>query len=83
MSVINSMLDDIKIPKFMRIRQHFDAFKIEDIEGTITKRFQEENIKCTIKAGQKIGITVGSRGIAHPICSNYHKMKIRNNYTIV
>lgn len=76
MSVINSMLDDIKIPKFMRIRQHFDAFKIEDIEGTITKRFQEENIKCTIKAGQKIGITVGSRGIANlkdivqSVCNN-------------
>lgn len=63
MDAIRSMLDDIEIPRFVRISQRFDATKIENIEETINDKFQQDNIKDTIKKGQKIGITVGSRGL--------------------
>jgi len=65
MDVIGSMLDHIEIPKFVCIRQHFDASKIENIEDVINSQFQKHNIKDTIKEGQIIGVTVGSRGLAN------------------
>lgn len=65
MDAIRSMLDNIEIPKFVRIRQKFDNTKIVDIEKEIKKQFQKEKIANTIKEGQTIGITVGSRGIAN------------------
>lgn len=65
MEVIKSMLDGIEIPKFVRIRQHFDAVKIENIEEVINAQFQKDSIKDLVKEGQTIGITVGSRGIAN------------------
>lgn len=76
MDVIGSMLDHIEIPKFIRIRQYFDATKIDDIEEHIKLQFQKDSIKNSIKAGQTIGITVGSRGLANlkeivrSICNN-------------
>lgn len=63
MDAIRSMLDDIKIPKFVLISQRFDGTKIENIEETISEKFQQDGIKETIKEGQTIGITVGSRGL--------------------
>ncbi len=65
MNVIGSMLDNIEIPKFARIRQYFDSTKIENIEEHINEQFHKNDIKSTIKAGQTIGITVGSRGLAN------------------
>lgn len=63
MDAISSMLNDIEIPKFFRIRQNFDSSKIENIEEVINAQFKKDNIKNTIKPGQTIGITVGSRGL--------------------
>lgn len=65
MDVLGSMLDNIEIPKFARIRQNFDSSKIENIEEHINLQFQREEIKDTIKPGYTIGITVGSRGLAN------------------
>ena len=63
MDAIRSMLDDIEIPKFVSIRQQFDATKIENIKEVIDAKFQQDNIKDIIKEGQTIGVTVGSRGL--------------------
>lgn len=65
MDVLGSMLDNIEIPKFVRIKQYFDTSKIEDIEGHINTQFKRDEIRSTIKKGQTIGITVGSRGLAN------------------
>ncbi len=76
MDVIGSMLDNIEVPKFARIKQFFDTTKIDDVEKHINLQFQREDIKRTIKANQTIGITVGSRGLANLkdivkfLCSN-------------
>ena len=65
MDAIRSMLDNIEIPKFVRIRQIFDTTRVENIEECINSQFQEDKIANTIKSGQTIGITVGSRGLAN------------------
>lgn len=44
-----------------KIKQKFDSFYIEDIEGAIGKEIEKLNLK--IKKGQRIAITAGSRGI--------------------
>ncbi|WP_313344178.1 lactate racemase domain-containing protein [Sedimentibacter sp.] len=76
MDVMGSMLDNIEVPKFARIKQFFDTTKIDDVEKHINLQFKREDIKRTIKANQTIGITVGSRGLANLkdivkfLCSN-------------
>jgi hypothetical protein len=80
MDVIRSMLDEIEIPKFVRIRQSFDDTKIENIEEEISKQFKRDDIACTIKEGQTVGVTVGSRGLANLkeivkyVCDNIKKI---------
>jgi hypothetical protein len=44
-----------------KIKQEFDSFYIEDIEGAVKQEIDNLNLK--IKKGQRIAITAGSRGI--------------------
>ena len=44
-----------------KIKQEFDSFYIEDIEGEVKQEIDNLNLK--IKKGQRIAITAGSRGI--------------------
>jgi len=80
MKAIHSMLDDICLPKMMRIRQLFDDCIVKDIHTEIDKQFNLKAFSETIKPGTHIGITVGSRGIANlrtivaRICYNIKKL---------
>lgn len=65
MNIVNDMLDNIEIPKFALINQNFETEKLDNLEENIDNQFKEETIKTRIKPGQKIGITVGSRGISN------------------
>lgn len=57
--------EDMKIalPKMHTVRQQFNNEKLEDIKGTIEFEAHKDSIKGLIKAGQKIAVAVGSRGI--------------------
>lgn len=63
MSVKVEGMDNIKIPKMMKIRQIYDPFKIKDLKSWI-EREMETNLsdKDSFK-GKRICITAGSRGI--------------------
>lgn len=80
MEIVNKMLNDIEIPKFAYITQFFQTNKLENIEDIINNHFRDKNVKNTIKADQKIGITVGSRGITNlkeivrAVCRNIQKL---------
>lgn len=63
--IINNMLKDVKIPKMAKILQKFDENSIKDIPAVIKRELNKPEIAGTIKAGQSIAITVGSRGIAN------------------
>jgi len=64
-NVINTLLDDAKIPKMAKIRQTFLKSKIDDIAKTVSDELYRPEIISTIKPGQSIAIAVGSRGIAN------------------
>lgn len=53
----------MKLPKMHKVRQSFKRDKIDDIAKTIDKEFEKDSVISTIKAGQKVAVAVGSRGI--------------------
>jgi hypothetical protein len=48
-----------------RIRQHFDAPRIDDIPAAVRAEVRKLNPGQTIKSGHTVAISVGSRGIAN------------------
>ena len=56
------MIEDIKVRK---IKQNFDRTKIDNLSEYIHQSFKKSDLKNRIKSGDKIGITVGSRGITN------------------
>lgn len=60
-------MDEIKIPKMFKIRQKYDAFKIDDLKTWILKELEGKlphEQKNALK-DKRICISVGSRGIPH------------------
>jgi len=56
------MIEDIKVRK---IKQNFNRMKIDNLSEHIHQSFKKSDLKNRIKPGDKIGITVGSRGITN------------------
>ena len=56
------MIEDIKVRK---IKQNFNRKKIDNLSEYIHQFFKKSDLKNRIKSGDKIGITVGSRGITN------------------
>ncbi len=62
---LNLILDDIPIPRFARVAQDLPAPRLEEIPGRMQEQLARPEFADTVKSGQRIGITVGSRGIAN------------------
>jgi uncharacterized protein (DUF362 family) len=56
------MIEDIKVRK---IKQNFNKTKINNLSEYIHHSFKDSDLKNRVKPGDKIGITVGSRGITN------------------
>ena len=56
------MIEDIKVRK---IKQNFNKTKIDNLSEYIHQSFKKSDLQKKIKPGNKIGITVGSRGITN------------------
>jgi len=56
------MIEDIKVRK---IKQNFNKTKIDNLSEYVHQSFKKSDLKNRIKPGDKIGITVGSRGITN------------------
>ncbi len=52
-------------PQMFRIRQHFDAPRVDDIAGTVRDEIARINPSSTIKPGQTVAVAAGSRGVAN------------------
>lgn len=63
MGEINNILECIKIPKIIKVKQKFNRDKIIDVESEIKKQLEFGNFKQKIKKGRTVAITAGSRGI--------------------
>lgn len=60
---INKMLETVEIPEFIKIRQSLPNNSLEDNDLILSIDEQMLPFLSAIKANDKIGITVGSRGI--------------------
>ncbi|MEH7237422.1 lactate racemase domain-containing protein [Bacillus sp. JJ1562] len=63
MGILQELLKDIPVPKMLKVKQHFDDTKVENIEEDLINKLLREEVKQTIKPGMEIAIAVGSRGI--------------------
>lgn len=52
-------------PKLVRVRQTFERPRVDDIPGTIAATLQKLDLGGTIRPGQTVALTAGSRGIAN------------------
>lgn len=52
-------------PQIFRVRQKFEAPREEDIEAAVERELSRLDLGKTVKPGQTVAITAGSRGIAN------------------
>ena len=65
MDIIESLLKDVAIPRFVKVRQNFSDAHIapEDIPAAVKTALSRSEIADTVKPGMRICLTCGSRGI--------------------
>ncbi len=63
--IIRKMLEPIPIPPMARIRQRFDAEKLEDPIQVLKEELMKPGAIDQIKPGQHVAVAVGSRGVAN------------------
>lgn len=61
MSQISNILDPIELPQIVKVRQVFPHKELSNVENVLMEQLQARDLD--IKAGQRIAITCGSRGI--------------------
>ncbi len=52
-------------PRLVRLRQHFTGPRLDDVAGAVRRAVERLDLHQTIKAGQTVALTAGSRGIAN------------------
>jgi hypothetical protein len=65
MSSIDQLLGPIALPRVAPVRQRFDRPRLADIEGEITRQITTGGFFSSLKKGQNVAVTAGSRGISN------------------
>jgi hypothetical protein len=52
-------------PGILRVRQHFERPRLEDVAGAVRAALEPLDLGRTIRPGQSVALTAGSRGIAN------------------
>ncbi len=55
----------MQYPKIVRLRQHFDGPKVDDIDSTVRAEMEKLDLAKKVRPGQTVALTAGSRGIAN------------------
>jgi hypothetical protein len=55
----------VAYPKMLRVRQRFDRPRVADVATTVRDELAKLDLSRTIKPGQTVALTAGSRGIAN------------------
>src|SRR5215467_742703 len=55
----------VSYPKLLRIRQSFERPRVEDVGGRVRQALEQLDLGKTIRPGQTVALTAGSRGIAN------------------
>lgn len=71
MGIIAELLQDVALPKVVRVRQSFPAKAVHNVAGALRAELHKQAIASRIKPAMKIAVAVGSRGLAElPIIVN-------------
>ena len=65
MGVVSELVQRMKIPEMMRVRQKFDDTAIQDVPAVTNEQLHQEKIRSLIRPGMRIAIGAGSRGISN------------------
>src|SRR5690348_16474091 len=52
-------------PKMLRIRQQFERPRVENVPLAVRAAVEQLDLRSTIRPGQTVALTAGSRGIAN------------------
>lgn len=63
MGMVEQILAPVMLPRMVRIRQHFDATKIDDVADVLLAELSRPLIESTVLPGSRICLTAGSRGV--------------------
>ena len=55
----------MSLPRMMKVRQHFAAPTLDDIEGAVRAEVAKMNLESRVKPGDSVAVSVGSRGVAN------------------
>lgn len=64
MKIIEELLQDIPLPRMVKIKQNFYAPEIEDVASAVHEAIKETKVLSKICNGDRVAIAVGSRGVA-------------------
>ena len=64
-TVVDLILENVPLPKMVRVRQKWDRSHIENISVAVRTELMRSNISDRVKPGMKIAVSCGSRGVAN------------------
>ena len=64
---IRKLIENVKLPKIAKVRQHFDESHIEDVAVTTAAKLREQGLDERIKPGMRVVLTGSSRYIADAV----------------
>ncbi|MHC1758979.1 MAG: lactate racemase domain-containing protein [Negativicutes bacterium] len=64
MTIVNELLQNIALPKMVRIRQNFPTTALQDAVGTLRGELRKPEIAGRVKRNMVVAVAVGSRGVA-------------------
>ncbi|MEM9223769.1 MAG: lactate racemase domain-containing protein [Pseudomonadota bacterium] len=65
MDVVKDLVDHIRLPDMVPVRQIFDDTHIADLETHLAHLFAASALSDRVKPGETVALGVGSRGLAH------------------
>jgi hypothetical protein len=65
MSAIDDLLEPVRVPKVLKVRQSFERPRLSDIAGEIIRGMKSCGALRNAKPGHKVAVTAGSRGISN------------------
>jgi hypothetical protein len=64
MTIFNTLLDSVPIPRMLRVRQRFERPVLKDPVAELIKQLEYGSCLGKVKKGMSIAVAVGSRGIS-------------------
>ena len=63
--IVQQLLQDIVIPRVVKIRQDFERPVVHDLEAALLERLHTARVLAPVQPGMSIAVGVGSRGISN------------------